>query len=161
MLEHEKLINPRSKVDGSTPELRETEHFYLDLSKQDPDVVEFLRLLSDYMRESVMGESLRKIEAEGYDATRYLADMHAKIAYPFIGLIVAVLGISFSLRSERSGGVIRSIGAGVAIGFSYWIIHAFALSLGRSGVIPPLLAAWLANIILGATSIAMFSRIRT
>ena len=103
----------------------------------------------------------RKIEAEGYDATRYLADMHAKIAYPFIGLIVAVLGISFSLRSERSGGVIRSIGAGVAIGFSYWIIHAFALSLGRSGVIPPLLAAWLANIILGATSIAMFSRIRT
>ena len=27
------LINPRSKIDGSTPELRETEHYYLDLGK--------------------------------------------------------------------------------------------------------------------------------
>lgn len=43
VLEPEKLINPRSKIDGSTPELRETEHFYLDLSKQEPDVIDFLR----------------------------------------------------------------------------------------------------------------------
>src|SRR5512137_2160517 len=43
VLEPEKLLNPRSKVDGSTPELRETEHFFLDLSKQEPDVIEFLR----------------------------------------------------------------------------------------------------------------------
>ncbi len=43
VLEPEKLINPRSKVDGSTPELRETEHFYLDLSKLEPEVKKFLR----------------------------------------------------------------------------------------------------------------------
>ncbi len=33
VLEPEKLLNPRSKADGSTPELRDTEHFFLDLSK--------------------------------------------------------------------------------------------------------------------------------
>ena len=37
VLEPEKLINPRSKEGGSL-ELRETEHFYLDLSKLEPDV---------------------------------------------------------------------------------------------------------------------------
>ncbi len=37
------LVNPRSKVDGSTPELRETEHTYLDLGKLQPAVVEFLK----------------------------------------------------------------------------------------------------------------------
>ena len=34
VLEPDKLLNPLSKVDGSTPELRETQHFFLDLSKQ-------------------------------------------------------------------------------------------------------------------------------
>ena len=59
VLEPEKLLNPRSKVDGSTPELRETEHFYLDLSKLEPEVVNFLRQRSGYMRETVLGEILR------------------------------------------------------------------------------------------------------
>ena len=31
LLDATQLIDPRSKIDGSTPELRETEHFYLDL----------------------------------------------------------------------------------------------------------------------------------
>ena len=34
LLEANELINPRSKMDGSTPELRDTEHFYLDLGTQ-------------------------------------------------------------------------------------------------------------------------------
>ena len=43
LLDATQLIDPRSKIDGSTPELRETEHFYLDLGKLQPGIVEFLR----------------------------------------------------------------------------------------------------------------------
>ena len=43
LLDAAQLINPRSKIDGSTPELRETEHFYLDLGKLQPEIGEFLR----------------------------------------------------------------------------------------------------------------------
>ena len=85
VLEPEKLINPRSKVDGSTPELRETEHFYMDLSKQEPDVVEFLRKRSGYMRETVLGESLRKIEAEGLKARPITRDLDWGIPVPVEG----------------------------------------------------------------------------
>jgi methionyl-tRNA synthetase len=52
-------------MDDSSPELRETEHFYLDLSKLEPSVADFLRERSSYMRDTVLGESLRKIESEG------------------------------------------------------------------------------------------------
>ncbi len=105
---------------------------------------------------------IRKLESEGYDATRYLTDMHGKIAFNLVIFILVTIGISFSLmRTERSGGVMQSIGAGIVIGFSYWIVHAFALSLGRSGSIPPFLAAWSANIIFGVASVAMFLRVRT
>jgi methionyl-tRNA synthetase len=85
VLEPEKLINPRSKVDGSTPELRETEHFYMDLSKQEPDVVEFLRQRASYMRDTVLGESLRKIEAEGLKARPITRDLDWGIPVPVEG----------------------------------------------------------------------------
>jgi methionyl-tRNA synthetase len=65
VLEPEKLLNPRSQVDGSTPELRETEHFFLDLSKLEPEVAKFLRERQHYWRDTVVGQSLGQIESEG------------------------------------------------------------------------------------------------
>jgi len=105
---------------------------------------------------------VKKIQAEGYDATRYLVDMYGKIAFTFVSIILVVVGISFSLmKTERSGGIMQSIGVGIIIGFSYWIVHAFAMSLGRSGTIPPIISAWLANIFFGVASAVMFFRVRT
>jgi methionyl-tRNA synthetase len=85
VLEPEKLLNPRSKVDGSTPELRETEHFFLDLSKIEPDVAAFLRDRSTYMRETVLGESLRKIEVEGLKPRPITRDLDWGIPVPVEG----------------------------------------------------------------------------
>ena len=85
VLEPEKLLDPRSKVDGSTPELRETEHFYLDLSKLEPEVANFLRERSAYMRETVLGESLRKIEAEGLKPRPITRDLDWGIPVPVKG----------------------------------------------------------------------------
>jgi len=104
---------------------------------------------------------VRKIRSEGYDTTRYLADLHGKIAFPFVCVLLAIIGISFSLKTERSGGLAGSIFAGLIIGFSYWIIFAFAMSLGRSGSLPPLLAAWLADLIFGLPALYLFTHVRT
>lgn len=85
VLEPEKLLNPRSKVDDSSPELRETEHFYLDLSKLEPSVAEFLRERSSYMRDTVLGESLRKIETEGLKPRSITRDLDWGIPVPVEG----------------------------------------------------------------------------
>jgi len=104
---------------------------------------------------------IRKLQSDGYDATRYVVDMHGKVAFSLVSLILAVIGAAFSVRSERSGGIVQSIGAGIVLGFSYWILFAFSLSLGRSGTISPLPAAWLANLVFGAGAIYLFKRVRT
>ena len=83
----------------------------------------------------------------GYDATRYLTLLHAKISLPFAALIMAFLGIPFSLKDNRSGGVGISVGISIIIGFSYFIINALLLSLGQAGALPPLVAAWAANLL--------------
>jgi len=84
VLEPEKLINPRSK-EGGALELRETEHFYLDLSKLEPDVKKFLQERADHMREPVLGESLGKIEAEGLKPRPITRDLDWGVPIPIEG----------------------------------------------------------------------------
>jgi methionyl-tRNA synthetase len=85
VLEPEKLLDPRSKADGSTPELRDTEHFFLDLSKLEPAVADFLRERQSYMREPVLGESLGKIESEGLKPRPITRDLDWGIPVPVEG----------------------------------------------------------------------------
>jgi methionyl-tRNA synthetase len=84
VLDPTKLVNPLSKVDGDTssPELRDTEHFYIDFSKLEPDVKNFLKERADHMRDTVLGESLRKIEAEGLKPRAITRDLDWGIPVP-------------------------------------------------------------------------------
>jgi methionyl-tRNA synthetase len=84
VLEPEKLIHPRSKLGGAL-ELRDTEHFFLDLSKMEPAVADFLKARQGYWRETVIGESLRKIQAEGLKARPITRDLDWGIPVPVEG----------------------------------------------------------------------------
>ncbi len=84
VLEPEKLLNPKAKT-GDALELRETEHFYINLTKLEPDVANFLRERSDHMRETVLGESLGKIEAEGLLPRPITRDLEWGIPVPVEG----------------------------------------------------------------------------
>jgi len=85
VLEPEKLINPHSKLDGSIPELRETRHFFLDLSKLEPNVEEFLCNRKDYWRDTVIGQSLGQIESEGLQPRPITRDLDWGIPVPVEG----------------------------------------------------------------------------
>jgi lipopolysaccharide export system permease protein len=53
------------------------------------------------------------------------------------------------------------VGMGIFIGFSYFIIHAYGISLGHSGIIYPFLGAWAANIVFIGASAYLFYKVRT
>ncbi len=82
VLEPEKLINPRAKTGDGALELRGTEHFYLDLSKLEPNVKNYLKERADHMRDTVLGESLRKIEGEGLKPRAITRDLDWGIPVP-------------------------------------------------------------------------------
>jgi methionyl-tRNA synthetase len=85
VLEPDKLLNPHSKVDNSTPELRDTQHYYLDLSKLEPNVAEFLRARQSYWRETVLRQSLGQIESEGLRSRPITRDLDWGIPVPVEG----------------------------------------------------------------------------
>jgi lipopolysaccharide export system permease protein len=94
-----------------------------------------------------------KLQRGGYDATRYLAQMHSRISLPFASLIMAFLGIPFAVRSGRSSGIALGIAISLGIGFSYFIINSMILSYGQAGVLPPVISAWAANFIFAAAGV--------
>jgi len=103
---------------------------------------------------------IQKIRGSGYDATRYLADLYSKLSYPFLNLIMVLIGIPFALKTGRSGGVALSIGISVMIGFAYGVTFYVFLSFGKSGVLPPFLAAWTPTLIFGLAGIFTLMSIR-
>ncbi|HSG26443.1 MAG TPA: methionine--tRNA ligase, partial [Anaerolineales bacterium] len=85
LLDANELINPRSKNDGTTPELKETEHFYLDLAKLEPAVVEFLEARQDYIRPNVLRQSLGQIKANPLHGRAITRDLDWGIPVPVEG----------------------------------------------------------------------------
>jgi lipopolysaccharide export system permease protein len=125
--------------------------------------VDDLRVLdnnADNMSFRKLKEYADSLRSGGFHAFRYLTMMHAKLSTPFAAFVMVILGIPFALKNSRSGGIALGIGASVAIGFGYFVVNAVLLSYGRSGVLPPLAAAWGANFIfsLGGVWLAMTVR---
>jgi len=85
LLDPEDLISPRSKVDGSIPVLRKTEHFFLDLPKlAKAGLAEWLYVGKDHWRPNVINFTRRYVE-EGLRGRPITRDLTWGIPVPLPG----------------------------------------------------------------------------
>ncbi len=110
---------------------------------------------TDEMGLAALGAYIRKAEREGYAATRYRVDYHAKIAAPFVCLFLSILGPAIALRGKLREGLPVSITYGLGIAFVYWIFNSFCLSLGYAETMPPVVSAWAANGVFSCVAIVL------
>jgi len=89
---------------------------------------------------------IQKVEKEGYDATIYRVDLNAKIAFPFICIIMCMVGTGLATRGTVKEGMPVVIVYGIGTAFIYWIFYSFCVSLGYGEMLPPWVAAWTANL---------------
>lgn len=94
----------------------------------------------------------KKMQLEGLDATRYRVDMYARLAAPFACLIMAFVAIPFALQTSRNINLALGISISVLIGVAFYIIQSTLMAFGYSGLLPPFIAAWSANIIFSLLS---------
>jgi lipopolysaccharide export system permease protein len=110
--------------------------------------------------EELSYSSLRKriddLTEKGIDASHYLVDLHLKLALPFASTVLAFVAIPISGRLRRHPSIAAIVGTGTVIGFLYWVLLGLANSLGQSGALPPLVAAWSANAVFLLVGAALF-----
>lgn len=101
-----------------------------------------------------------RVSLEGYDAAEYLVDMNIKLAFPMINVIMILIGIVIALGVKK-GGTPVSVSIGVGFCLLYLVTLGFSRALGISGVLPPDLSAWIANLIFLLFGIYSMIHLRT
>jgi lipopolysaccharide export system permease protein len=104
---------------------------------------------SDEMGFRELHHYAQEIEDEGFSARTYWVDMHVKLAFPFISLIMGLVGSSLALRKEKGQGAAAGIGMGFLIVALYLVAFELCKTLGYTGIVLPVIAAWGANILFG------------
>lgn len=84
-----------------------------------------------------------------------LIEKHTRLALPFAAIILTIMGVSLSSRRRR-GGIGMNIGIGIALSFSYILFLRFSQMFVHSGVLPPLVALWVPNMLYGAVAYLLY-----
>ncbi len=126
-----------------------------------PEDFEVLRTQTDDMPFRKLRRYIRRIESEGYDSTPYRVDLQVKISFPLLNIITVFLAIPFALRLPRIGGLAAATGMSLVLGFTFWVIFAVTVSIGRTGLIPPFAAAWSANVLFAALGVYLLLRVES
>ena len=118
-----------------------------------PQDLKHLVKKSEEMSVTELFEYIQDVESEGYDATAYRVDFHAKFAIPLACVIMCVIGTGISVKRRIKEGLSISIAFGVGMIFLYWVSYSFCLSLGYGDVLPPIIATWITNVIFACLAI--------
>jgi len=103
---------------------------------------------------------VRHLRERGQAVGTQLLYLHSKLSFPLMSFVLAILAISCAARWPRGG---RLIGGAIAviISIAFWVVNSGALSLGRVDLLPPVVAAWAANIVFGGIGVSLFVRTPT
>jgi lipopolysaccharide export system permease protein len=127
--------------------LAETAAQFMSSQNSDPWAMsskDLSRQVKDLQAQGIGGSALGSLQI----------NLANKLAWPFASFIGIVLAIPLAIRFGKRG---RTLGIAMAIlaFFVYFLMTSAAAALGRNGKIDPVLAAWLPNIIMGATGVVL------
>ena len=94
--------------------------------------------LSDYIS--------KQIDRGSSNVVQYQVEYHKRIAASFASFILTVIGLSLSAK-KRKGGMGLYLGIGLALSFIYIMLQTVSSTFAINANLPPIIAAWIPNII--------------
>jgi LPS export ABC transporter permease LptG len=89
---------------------------------------------------------IHDLQQSGFDVVRLRVQLHKKLSYPLITLIMAVLAIPFSVGTGKKGAV-TGVAVAVLIAITYTVVSRLFEAMGDLSQLPPALAAWSPDLI--------------
>ena len=98
-----------------------------------------------------------RVRRSGGVVEKYLVDLYFKFSFPFAGSIFVLIGVALA-SGKRKPSIATGFGLTLVVSFMYYAVLRVGQTLGHNGVLPPLLAAQMGNIVFLAIGLFMLRR---
>ena len=88
----------------------------------------------------------KQIDRGSSNVVQYQVEYHKRIAASFASFILTIIGVSLSSR-KRKGGMGLYLGIGMGLSFGYILLQTVSSTFAINADAPPMLAAWVPNIL--------------
>lgn len=129
------IVNYRPFDVSTFPALPETPNYFKKEVKQ-----------YNEMNYTELRRYIRDLQQSGFDVVRLRMQLHEKLSYPLITLIVAILAIPFALSTGKRG-AITGVAVGIGVVVFYIVVTRFFEAMGNQSLLPAAVAAWAPDMI--------------
>lgn len=102
-------------------------------------------------------QRLEESGQQGSELNELRVQLHQKLSVPFASLVFMLVGAPLGLRPNRSSSGI-GLGLSILIIFVYYLAMFTFMALGQTGHLPPVVAAWMPNVLGAAVGIGLIAR---
>jgi len=86
-------------------------------------------------------------------------DLYEKVAFPFSPVVIVLVGLPLILGTgRRRPQTFASLGIAIVIGLLFYVCNAVGLALGKGGLFPPIVSAWLAPALFGGIAVYLVKK---
>lgn len=114
---------------------------------------------AEMMNFSELQTYLNRLEGSGFNLAGQRMELQRKLAFPAVTLVMTLIAVPFGITTGRRG-ALYGIGLAIILAFSYFLLTATFNAAGRAEVLPPVVAAWAANVffLLAASYLTLTAR---
>ncbi len=95
-----------------------------------------------------------ELREQGLSAHSPIMALHRKFAIPMACVVLALIGLGLGVQHGR-GGKLAAFVPGIGVVFTYYVIEYLGRQMAKGQLVPPWLAVWAPDLLLGAAAIAL------
>lgn len=104
-----------------------------------------------------LNEEIKDMKLRGVNSIEFEIEKHKRMSGPFSAFILTLIGASLASRKVK-GGIGLHLGLGILFSFSYIMFMQISTVFAISGSLPPILAAWIPNLLFGGIAAYLYRR---
>ncbi|MBP2632643.1 MAG: permease YjgP/YjgQ family protein [Firmicutes bacterium] len=125
--------------------------------KQNPNEIAKEQKKPEEMTMRELRYQIKALEAQSVDTNKLKSELYKRITIPFASFVFALIGVPLGLQPNRTSSSI-GFGLSIIVIFIYYTIMTIFSALGQGGTLPPLIAAWIPNIVGTIVGIALIRK---
>ncbi len=115
---------------------------------------------AELMNARELNNYVETLSSSGFDVRQLVVELHRKISFPFVTLVLTLIAIPFAVTMGPRG-ALYGIGVGISLACTYWIVMSVFGAIGSAGMLGPVLSAWAPNLLFGASATYLLLTVRT